>query len=315
MDFRKLIKFGDSSYVVSIPKPWIIKNNLNKGDLVYFTHNSKNELILSPEIKKEKIEQKEITISVDNENMEEIKRRIIAAYINNFHTINLVGNELESKYSEIRNDLHDLMALEIIEQTKNRIVAKDFVNMRKISIPNLIRRIDIITRAMIDDSKATLQKDLYENVYQRDQDVNRITFLIFRAIKYYLNNPVAAEAVKLTPNDLLNYWQIANHLERIADESKRVARFLREVKLNDKEAKKLIEIYSNIENFYLDTMKVYHKEDKEGAYKMTLRKKELIIECNAYFNKHYDKPWVPNIIEKFKAMTDHVHTIVKVIYD
>lgn len=313
MEFRKLIKFGNSSYIVSLPKTWIEKNNLSKGDLIYFTHSSSNEIILSPEIKKEKVEQKEITINIDNESMEGIEIRLVGAYINNFHTINLVGNELEGKYSEIRNALHELMALEIIEQTKNRIVAKDFLNMRKISIPNLIRRVDIITRAMIADSKTTLEKDLYENVYQRDQDVNRLTFLIFRAIKYYLNNPIAAESLKLTSIDLLNYWQVADQLEKIADESKRTARFLREVKLSDKEAKKLIDIYSTIENLYLDTMKVYHKEDKEGAYKMIFRKKEIIAECNIFFNKHYEKPWVPNIIERLKAMMDHIHTILRVM--
>lgn len=314
MEFRKLIKFGNSSYVVSLPKTWVEKNNLSKGDLIYFTHSSSNEIILSPEIKKETVEQKEVTINIDNESMEGIEIRLVGAYVNNFHTINLVGNELESKYSEIRNALHDLMALEIIEQTKNRIVAKDFVSMKRISIPNLIRRIDIITRAMIADSKATLQKDLYENVYQRDEDVNRLTFLVFRAVKYYLSNPVAAESFKLTPIDLLNYWQVADQLEKTADESKRTARFLREVKLSGEEAKKLIDIYSMIENLYLETMKVYHKGDKEGAYKMMIsKKKEIIAECNLFFNKHYEKPWVPNVIERLKAMMDHIHTILRVM--
>ena len=32
MGFRKIIGFGDGSFVVSLPKDWVIKNGLKKGD-------------------------------------------------------------------------------------------------------------------------------------------------------------------------------------------------------------------------------------------------------------------------------------------
>jgi phosphate uptake regulator len=34
VEFRRLIGFGKSSFVVSLPKNWIEKNKLVKGDLV-----------------------------------------------------------------------------------------------------------------------------------------------------------------------------------------------------------------------------------------------------------------------------------------
>ena len=34
INFRKLISFGKGSYILSMPKDWIAKNNLKKGDLI-----------------------------------------------------------------------------------------------------------------------------------------------------------------------------------------------------------------------------------------------------------------------------------------
>ena len=34
IDVRKLISFGKGSYIISMPKGWIEKNNLKKGDLI-----------------------------------------------------------------------------------------------------------------------------------------------------------------------------------------------------------------------------------------------------------------------------------------
>ena len=34
MEFRKLISFGKTSFVMSLPKGWVVKNKLKKGDLI-----------------------------------------------------------------------------------------------------------------------------------------------------------------------------------------------------------------------------------------------------------------------------------------
>ncbi|MDO8656313.1 MAG: AbrB/MazE/SpoVT family DNA-binding domain-containing protein, partial [Nanoarchaeota archaeon] len=39
MEYRKLISFGKSSFVVSLPKSWVIQNKLKKGDLIYMEEN------------------------------------------------------------------------------------------------------------------------------------------------------------------------------------------------------------------------------------------------------------------------------------
>ena len=113
MEYRKLIKFGNSSHIISLPNNWVKKNKLKKGDLIYLEENGNNELVLNSEIKKERIEPKEIVIDLANKDNDEIKREIHSAYINNFNTINLVGRNLNTK---------EIMIRKIISNTKLRIL-------------------------------------------------------------------------------------------------------------------------------------------------------------------------------------------------
>jgi len=313
MEFRKLIKFGKNSHVISIPKSWLEKNKLNKGDTVYLDENSEG-LVVSPKDIKEKKELKEITINTTGRTIDELRRRITAAYIDNFHIIKIIGKDFTEKSKELRENLHNLIALEIMEQTPERMVAKDFLKMNEVSIKDIIRRMDIIARTMIHDSKLTLKQDLYQEIYGRDKDVNRLAFLLQKTIKYLLENPQRESPKSIR---LLDYWQMGINMETIADESKRIARFLSKFgRTKSKEilGKQLIHIYERIEKHYLDVMKAYYTKDKESAYKLACVKVKLLEDCNEFFNKNYDKLWVPNVIDKFKSIISYIHNLARIVY-
>jgi len=312
VEFRKLISFGKSSYVISLPKNWIDKNKLLKGSLISVNEDMEN-LILSPKISEEKKEVKEIIINVDGKNFNQIRREIIPAYINNYHVINLVGKELKDKAAEVRDILHNLMALEIMEQTSERIVAKDFVNMEKVNIINLIRKMDIMARAMLEDLNFSTSIH-YENIAHRDEDVNRITFLLFRAIKFAMSNPNMMKEYKSTPVKLLGYWNIISAIEKISDEIKRVARLSHEVKLQKEMKDELNDIVSDIKKSFTTIMKALYNEDKELAYKVSHSKKQVIKKCDEFYAKYWKKEYVPNVVEKFKNMAVEVHTITRIVY-
>ena len=95
MEYRKLISFGKSSFVISLPKAWINKHKLSKGNLLYL-QESETDLIISPK-EHEEVEEREITINVDGKDIFFITREINAAYIENNRRIILKGKELEAK--------------------------------------------------------------------------------------------------------------------------------------------------------------------------------------------------------------------------
>ena len=92
MEYRKLIKFGNSSHIISLPNSWVRKNKLKKGALIYFEENGNGEIVLTPELKKEENKISEITINITNKPIQTIEREIMNGYINNYDTLNIVGD-------------------------------------------------------------------------------------------------------------------------------------------------------------------------------------------------------------------------------
>jgi len=314
MEYRKLISFGKSSFVVSLPKPWVIKQKLKKGDLVYFDEKE-CDLVISPKEKECTEEEKEINISVDGKTTKQIQRELIPAYINNFKTIVLSGKEIKNKAKEIEPIIQNLIALEIMEQTSNRIVAKDFLNIRDISLTSLIRKIDVITRAMIEDVENMFNEDNYENINYRDRDVNRLSYLIFRVVYYCFDNQIhASKQFKLTAQNLSRYYLLAFHIEVIADEARRIARYIRLIKLNKNKQKKITALFNQAKENYLDSMKAFYTNEVSLAHHVAERKHDLMESYEKFYleNRHTD--WIAYLVNHSKRMINTIHKLGRLVY-
>ena len=314
MDHRKLIKFGTSSYVISIPTSWIKKNNLEKGDTVYLDEKANGELTI---VSNDNINDKEDSvknIAVENRENNELQRLISTAYINNYRIINIVGVDLYKKSKFIKEILGNLVAVEIIEQSSQKIVAKDFLDNKTISIENTVKKIDMIIRSIFKDSTLTFQINNFEDIYQRDEDVNKLTFLLFKIIKSTLNNPQLHKKLNVNNEQLMSYWQLGDNLEKIADEIKRIARIIAKKELKEIEKTDFLELYSKVEAYYLKSMKLYYAKDGDNAIKLTNHKSNYAGLLNEYLEEHNRKE-VLILIERLRIMTGYIHNISRIIYE
>ncbi len=314
LEFRKLIKFGNSSHVISLPNSWLKKNKLNKGNVIYLNENGNNELILSHEKKEEVVEMKEKVISLDKQSDDDVIREIISAYTNNFKKIKIVGEDLDKKYDLIRQTLPNLVAIEIIEHTSTMLVLQDFLDIESIALKKIIRRLDILIKSMLTDSRNTLQKDRYFSLMERDKDINRLTILATRVANFYLMHP---EKIK-PPESLKTIFQffvIADNMERFADESKRIARVLRTVKPSKDLANMIDRIYGILEHTFSEVMESYYLHNLPLSLKTrkTIREEVLPL-CNEFSDRIKEKKYAI-IIEKLKTMGNHIKVIGRVIYD
>ena len=314
LEYRKLIKFGNSSHVISLPNVWLKKNNMHKGDVIYLEQNGHNELILTSEKKENNIAIKEITISLANKSDYDIKREITAAYTNNFKKLNIIDNNLEEKYNLIKEALHNLIAVEILDHTSSKLVLQDFLDMNNVSIKNIIRRLDILIRAMLIDSRNTKKKDLYNSLMKRDEDVNRLTILASRVVNYYLEHPEKIKAEE-SLRDIVKFNIISDHMERLADETKRIARVFRELKASKELCEKIDLAYQILEKTYSKVMHSFYQNDQETAFQASKAIREKVIEIikSAYEEAKNKESAI--ILEKLKTMANHIKIIARAIYD
>ncbi|MFQ5475044.1 MAG: AbrB/MazE/SpoVT family DNA-binding domain-containing protein, partial [Candidatus Nanoarchaeia archaeon] len=299
MEFRKIIEFGKSSYIVSLPKKWVTANKLKKGDVVNVEETAEGLVILPKH--KDRKEETSITINVDNQSMKAIRSQIVSSYIQGHHEMIFQGKNLAEHAEDIRESIHNLIALEIMEETSKKIVAKDFLNIRELSVENLIRKMDIIVKEMISDSKQAKDSDVHANIVIRDSDINRIVYLVFRIIRHLQNNPRPAKG--MSDEELLKSWVVADSIESIGDHVKSVAGVMRNVKRLEEDGwNDLFRTYTEVETMYRNAIKSYYTKDVELAYKLTVERYELRDACEDLYSKYWKVKYLSQIIERFKFM-------------
>ena len=279
MHVRRLVKAGQASHTISLPKDWLDKNKLGKGSTLYVHELSDTELVVTPTLAEAKpVEQKMVTIQVDGKALDTVQREITAAYVNNAGVIDLVGESIAEHAKDIRRMLHDFVALEVAEQTTTKISAKDLLNLEEISVDKSVKRMDMIVRTMLQDTKLTAAgKDLSESVAVRDYDVNRLYFLLLRLLKSALNAPAMAARLELAPAAVLTQWTLVHSLEQLADAVKVVCKDAAAV--DAKQRKNVAAVLAQFERDYLDVMKALHERDAKLADDVARRRKERQDAC------------------------------------
>lgn len=283
MESRKLISFGSSSYVVTLPKSWIEKNKLNKGNSIYVDERS-DELVISPNDSEQNKKAKEIQIDATNKSIERVRTELVSAYLNNCDLIE-IRNVKEADMPAVKDHVKNLAGLEIMEQTSSKIVSKDLINVREVSIKTLIRRIDIIVRSLIDDVMMSLQgkediKDVYESIYQRDTDVNRLVFLVRRMMTAALEDTKIAKIFDTNPMEILSDWEVVIRLEKLGDQTKRIARSIKATTAKNEFVEKL---FMSLRERYLSVMKAYYSSDREMAFMIENTTNSQIDDITGFF--------------------------------
>ena len=311
MEFRKLIGFGKSSLVVSLPKSWLTHNKLKKGATVYL-HEADDELVISSRENKHDKVLKTIQINTENKSVDKIAVEIVSAYLRNYDVWELRGKNLAYEGPKVKQCLQNLSGMELMEQDSHKIVAKDLLDMQELSIQALIRRIDLILRSMLQDSTAYVHEDYYESIFHRDVDVNRLVFLVKRVINMALENNQVAKKLQRTPRQLVTDMQMAAVLESIGDEIKRISRFIKAIDPSHKAFKKFVAMSEELHQRYLDAMKAYHTNNENLAFDVHMTHKdrmERIDELSKLTTSHN----AHRCLYHMKGLNSHIKNIVRLV--
>ena len=314
MEYRKLISFGKSSFVISIPKSWIVQNNLKKGDLLYLEESGPN-LVVAKKDQTDSSPKESKIIDIDNKSPYWVGREVCSAYILNNHEIVLRGKEIKNKVKDFQSVIQGLIALEIMEQTSDTMVAKDFLNMDQVSLMELVKKMDVVTRTMFKESSLMFKEKNSENINNRDKDVNRLYFLLYRATIYNLQNPSKAmKNYKLTTLDLLQQLFMGFYVEIIADEVRRTVRAANLIKKSKNVEKEIVDYLEKMEDFYLETMKSFYKKDIEHALELSEKKKKYDLELEELQKSIMEVENLNKVVDHLGRLSTAIHNLGRIIY-
>jgi len=293
MEYRKVQVTGKSTYVVSLPKKWVKKNELDKSSVVILEELENGIFLRVPHAKEKKIE-----INVKNLRVEEASRLLIAKYIQGFNVVKFKSPkfiEPEIK-SALKKTSHLLIGMETFGETSNEIIFRMLMrecedvskaiermhNMSFSSLRNVIMYIKDKPRS----------NNILRDVISMDNEIDKFYFFILR----HLSTIQVKEAIV--------FVIVAKSIERLSDHVERIARILLE---NNKT--NYFEIYETLITLY-------------GKVNLALKSRSQkianeIIEEVKKFEEEYEKlsKKEENVLvhESFKRIADYISDIAECV--
>ena len=312
MEERKLIKLGNSSFAIALPKGWVDKSGLKKGDKIFLENNSNGEIIVSSEFKK--VGEKEKEININDKDIEQIKREFTSHYINGVSVFKFTGNPLSNRKREIKELIKDYIGFEVIKEDGTEIVVKDFFKFEELNLNNLIKRIDNNTKEMFKillesvKAKKTYSNDA-EEISKIDLDINKFYFLLSRIMLLGMDNPSLTNKLKTTSIELFNYWWLAFHLEHCGDSLKYIFEQTKRNKDRKLLEKKLLPIFIKVKEKYENSLNGFYKKDPAEAYKTMGDGKKVWKLCTNLAKN--ENGFLSSIGENLKKVDDASYQIIK----
>ncbi len=229
MQTRKVQKTGKSTFIVSLPKPWVKKIGINVGDSIGVIPLSDGTMLLNPILEKNKQSRdREYTIKMEDESVDKLTRRLIGAYLGGFDIIEIKpkGKFTNSMMKEIRHMRENIIGLEIINEDNRSIRMKDFLDSSDFSLMKGVKRMYSISYTMYRDAMKSFEtgdEDLLQDVINKDEEVDKLHWMICKQYNKLLDDVYFAEKMGLTPKEALGFLLASNSIERIADHTTKIA--------------------------------------------------------------------------------------------
>ena len=221
MDLRKVQEMGGGTNLVSLPKDWVNRNKVCKGTILS-VEDDKNETLLISPFTDEKQNLRETVLSYPDEYVENLVNRITGAYLLGYDVIKIVGKQ-RMKFEErdkIKKSITQLVGLEILEEDAQTITAQFLLQSTAIYPEKILRRMHVISREMYKDALTALTENdehLVKVAFDRDDEVDRLYFLLVRLVRSSMLDMKLANKFQLTPINCLDYRVAANLIESIGD--------------------------------------------------------------------------------------------------
>jgi len=269
MEIRRVQMTGGSSYIITLPKDWIRKLKIQKNDPIGLLTQSDGTLLITPKMSREHLQRlKEFEVTKDT-NEEFLFRKLIGAYISGYDSIIVKSKDRMSPNTRkiIRRFIQTTIGQEVVEETDTKIILKDLLNPSEMPFHRSIKRMHIMVKAMYEDVLNSINHNdeaLAKDVILRDNEVDRLHWLIARQNNIINRNVSFAEKMGITINDAITSYLLSKRLERIGDHIIKIAENFLEIKdkkINEKLRSSIISSAKSSIEILNKSIGAYSKKD------------------------------------------------------
>ncbi|MFW9918345.1 MAG: PhoU domain-containing protein [Candidatus Thorarchaeota archaeon] len=263
------------SFLIILPKQWVSRQNLKKGDPVVVSEREDGCLIIDPRYSKAG-ETRSTSIPIEPN----LRWSITSKYLLGFDEIRIVSKKpLTNKHrDELKRIIKRFVALEVTDETENEIIIQCLVDPSTLPVDKAMKRMDLITSRMFNDAMHAYfegQRDMANAVIERDEEVDRLFFLIVRELRSAIQYPSMSETMGINPVSALDFRLAAQYIERIADLAVDIARKTSDP-VDSKISKKMMPLVEQIKRMHSESVSNLFKFNSEKVSWVIAAEKELI---------------------------------------
>jgi len=247
---RSVIQIANSTQLISLPRKWSLKYNIQKGDELEVEENGSKLLITTETVPKTK----EIVVDVSGLTPRLADRFMARSYQKGYDKITVKYNDPETAIA-IQNKVKELLGFEVMEQTNDTIIISSISQKLNIDFDSSLRRAFLIVLDMASTSLEAFSKGdkkTLENLYHKDFDVNKFCYFCLRFINKGFHDEFGTYIL----------YYLIESLEGAGDEYKALAKHL--AKVNTKK-KDLIKVISKVNELTKIGYEFFYKPEKEKA--------------------------------------------------
>ncbi|TDA32850.1 MAG: PhoU family transcriptional regulator [Hadesarchaea archaeon] len=236
MEKRKIQLTGGSTYILSLPKRWVVEMGIKEGDEVEMEKRDGSLVVfLSPKRK----EKSEVVVKVSpDESPNALARRVISLYLVGCNVIRLKAKEgriSPAQREVLKNFVRTkLVGMEVITDLPGEMVLQVLMSYPELSVKDALKRMCLIAMSMREDVMEALEsrnKELAKDVVVRDDEVDRFGMYIIRQLKSAVEDPRLIREIGLeSGRECLGYRIVTKIVERVSDHLALVAQNLLQLK-------------------------------------------------------------------------------------
>lgn len=211
MESRKIQLVGKRTYAVSLPKKWVIQNNLKEGEILFIEDSKDNELLIKTS--DSGIKQKE-KITIDLKDIKDISEFIVFCYMKNIQKVIIKYDKMKKEIFEINKILKYLEGYEITNETKGKIEITFLFEGLNVNIRKMIKRMIYLLQLMVD---LIGDKDFF-GLKKIEEKIDSLYFLSRRILFSCAKDPFLRNSEHITClEDVFFYLDIVKKFEAFGD--------------------------------------------------------------------------------------------------
>jgi phosphate uptake regulator len=229
---RRIQLSGGSTYIISLPKEWVEELKIKVGENITIVKNSNQSFTLFSREQSDEKKHTAVIYSSQKDSGDSVKRKIIAAYLAGYKTIQIKtkGMKIPPEHSRSVRELvrSSMIGTEIVESSSEAMTIQILTRLPELSFETALKRMYLMATNMVKESIEALEEGDISHaneVVNMDDEVDRFGLYMRRNLVLAVGNENILQDMGLKrPSDCLEYRTIVSKIERIGDHAGLIAK-------------------------------------------------------------------------------------------